>query len=205
MGKDSRSLSDRDNPSGKSTPLPSRLPVKQKQSACFSSQADGDQLSDVPEPSVRSAVYTDVSSADPKSPHSVIFKYDSPISFSSDPKTRLPLGARPSSVTEDVFESRPIWDDTVETQMQRIVDDQTPEQHQGILPPEPVWVCAYLPFLLLCFVAARSLFSQDNSLVTFQLCTFVCCRVLFCVSSCAVFFLLFVFFIHVCMFMKSQD
>ncbi|XP_046900936.1 ankyrin-2 isoform X2 [Hypomesus transpacificus] len=130
VGKDSRSLSDRDNPSGKSTPLPSRLPVKQKQSACFSSQADGDQLSDVPEPSVRSAVYTDVSSADPKSPHSVIFKYDSPISFSSDPKTRLPLGARPSSVTEDVFESRPIWDDTVETQMQRIVDDQTPEQHQ---------------------------------------------------------------------------
>ncbi|XP_062334483.1 ankyrin-2-like isoform X2 [Osmerus eperlanus] len=131
VGKDSRSLSDRDNPCAKSTPLPSRLPIKQKQNACFSSQADGDQLSDVPEPSVRSSVYTeDVSSADPKSPDSVIFKYDSPVSFSSDPKTRLPLGARPSSVTEDVFESRPIWDDTVETQMQRIVDDQTPEQHQ---------------------------------------------------------------------------
>ncbi|XP_051561173.1 ankyrin-2-like isoform X3 [Myxocyprinus asiaticus] len=35
---------------------------------------------------------------------------------------------RPPSIGEDVFETRPNWDDCVETQMQRISDSTTPEQ-----------------------------------------------------------------------------
>ncbi len=46
---------------------------------------------------------------------------------------------RPPSVGEDVFESRPNWEDCVETQMQRISDSTTPDQSKGTstwhLPP----------------------------------------------------------------------
>lgn len=46
---------------------------------------------------------------------------------------------RPPSVGDDVFESRPYWEDCVETQMQRISDSTTPDQSKGTstwhLPP----------------------------------------------------------------------
>lgn len=46
---------------------------------------------------------------------------------------------RPPSVGDDVFESRPNWEDCVETQMQRISDSTTPDQSKGTstwhLPP----------------------------------------------------------------------
>nr|XP_057901926.1 ankyrin-2-like isoform X4 [Doryrhamphus excisus] len=65
----------------------------------------------------------DISSSSHKSPDSVIFTYDMPASSSSDSD---PITAvHPSSSTVDVFESRPTWDDKVETQMQRITGDQT--------------------------------------------------------------------------------
>ena len=72
----------------------------------------------------------DMNSVDNKSPDSVIFRYDSPSLQSSNPGAK-PLPSVPSA-TEDVFESRPVWDDTVETQMQRIGDDESPEYKQGI-------------------------------------------------------------------------
>ncbi|XP_061762478.1 uncharacterized protein LOC133556490 isoform X5 [Nerophis ophidion] len=67
----------------------------------------------------------DISSSSCKSTDSVIFTYDTPASSSSDsdPVTAV----RRSSSVVDVFESRPTWDDKVETQMQRITDDQTSE------------------------------------------------------------------------------
>ncbi|XP_014860553.1 PREDICTED: ankyrin-2-like isoform X6 [Poecilia mexicana] len=80
------------------------------------------------ETSVRSSLETDeMSSTSHMSSDSVIFTYDIPASQSSDSDgSQLPV-VHPSCGTEDVFESRPAWDDTVETQMQRIGDDQTPE------------------------------------------------------------------------------
>ncbi|XP_035992788.1 ankyrin-2 isoform X6 [Fundulus heteroclitus] len=80
------------------------------------------------ETSVRSSLETDdMSSASHMSSDSVIFTYDIPVSHSSDSDgSQLPV-VYPSCGAEDVFESRPSWDDTVETQMQRIGDDQTPE------------------------------------------------------------------------------
>ncbi|XP_054635265.1 ankyrin-2-like isoform X2 [Dunckerocampus dactyliophorus] len=65
----------------------------------------------------------DISSSSHKSPDSVIFTYDMPAlsSSDSDPITAV----HPSSSTVDLFESRPTWDDKVETQMQRITGDQT--------------------------------------------------------------------------------
>uniref|UniRef100_UPI003AAB69FD uncharacterized protein ank2a n=1 Tax=Centroberyx gerrardi TaxID=166262 RepID=UPI003AAB69FD len=132
--KDSRSHSDSDHPTDTSNLLPSRLPIiaKQKPAAQLFFSAQGkDQLSMSGEASLRSSLDTeDISSAGHRSPDSVIFKYDSPASHSSDPDVKSLLGVQSSSVIEDVFESRPIWDDTVETQMQRIVDDQTPEHKQ---------------------------------------------------------------------------
>ncbi|XP_077576053.1 uncharacterized protein ank2a isoform X2 [Stigmatopora nigra] len=67
----------------------------------------------------------DISSSSHKSPDSVIFNYDIPTSSSLDldPLTAV----QPSSGTADVFESRPIWDDTVETQMERLTDESSPQ------------------------------------------------------------------------------
>ncbi|KAG5286246.1 hypothetical protein AALO_G00012640 [Alosa alosa] len=50
-------------------------------------------------------------------------------SLDPDTESRLVAGV-PSSVTDDVFESRPHWDTCVETQMQHISDSTTPEQCQ---------------------------------------------------------------------------
>ncbi|KAM4603376.1 ankyrin-2 [Polymixia lowei] len=134
--KENRSHSDSDQPTDKSKLLPSRLPVVTKQkpaspSFSCSSQLNKDQLSITRESSVRSSLDTeDISSADNGSPDSVIFKYDAPARPSSDPEVKPLPEVQASSVTEDVFESKPIWDDTVETQMQRIDDDETPEHKQ---------------------------------------------------------------------------
>ncbi|KAM6972604.1 ankyrin-2-like [Aplochiton taeniatus] len=133
--KYSRSHSDSDGPTDISKPLPSRLPVMSKQQpAALSSStslAGRAHLSEIEEPSFRSSLDAgEMSRGEPKSPDSVIFKYDGPATLGSQPDTGASPGGRPSSGKEDVFESRPIWDDAVETQMQRLVNDRTPEQQQ---------------------------------------------------------------------------
>ncbi|XP_057698683.1 ankyrin-2-like isoform X3 [Corythoichthys intestinalis] len=72
----------------------------------------------------------DISSSSHKSPDSVIFMYDIPTSSSLDldPLTAV----QPSSGTADVFESRPTWDDTVETQMERLTDEPSPQCMAGM-------------------------------------------------------------------------
>ncbi|XP_008274255.1 ankyrin-2, partial [Stegastes partitus] len=93
-----------------------------------SSPMEDIQLSTTIETSVRSSLDTDdASSASHRSPDSVMFTYETPASHSSDSDSNLLPVVHPSCGTEDVFESRPAWDDTVETQMQRVIDDQTPE------------------------------------------------------------------------------
>ncbi|XP_036790054.1 ankyrin-2 isoform X2 [Oncorhynchus mykiss] len=137
--KDSRSHSDSDHPATKSKPLTSRLPVMSKHKptshSSSSSQPDRDQGSDVREPSLRSSLDVDdiSSSGDHNSPDSVIFRYDRPTPRRSAPDMRAlstQTRVRASSVTGEVFESRPIWEDSVETQMQRIWDDRTTERQQ---------------------------------------------------------------------------
>ncbi|XP_070409894.1 ankyrin-2 isoform X4 [Nothobranchius furzeri] len=86
------------------------------------------QLFDTVETSVRSSLETDDrSSSSHISVDSVIFTYDIPASHSSDSDGSQLPAVHPSCGTEDVFESRPAWDDTVETQMQRVVDGQSPD------------------------------------------------------------------------------
>ncbi|XP_061569232.1 ankyrin-2 isoform X1 [Cololabis saira] len=85
------------------------------------------QLSDTLDTSVRSSLEADKSSASCVSPNSVMFTYDIPASHSSDSDSNQLPAVHPACGTEEVFEARPAWDDTVETQMQRTVDDQTPE------------------------------------------------------------------------------
>ncbi|XP_042171161.1 ankyrin-2-like, partial [Oncorhynchus tshawytscha] len=135
--KDSRSHSDSDHPATKSKPLTSRLPVmgKHKPTAhsSSSSQPDRDQGSEVREPSLRSSLDVDdiSSSGDHNSPDSVIFRYDRPTPRRSAPDTRaLSTQTRVRASSVEVFESRPIWEDSVETQMQRIWDDRTTERKQ---------------------------------------------------------------------------
>uniref|UniRef100_UPI001EAF17B7 ankyrin-2-like n=1 Tax=Oncorhynchus gorbuscha TaxID=8017 RepID=UPI001EAF17B7 len=172
--KDSRSHSDSDHPATKSKPLTSRLPVMGKHkptahsSSSSSSQPDRDQGSDVRELSLRSSLDVDdiSSSGDHNSPDSVIFKYDRPTPRRSALDTRAlstQTRVRASSVTGEVFESRPIWEDSVETQMQRIWDDRTTERKQGTIN---------LPLPFLSFSAPWKTFlclSQDQASVTFLL------------------------------------
>uniref|UniRef100_A0A3P9IY12 Death domain-containing protein n=1 Tax=Oryzias latipes TaxID=8090 RepID=A0A3P9IY12_ORYLA len=106
----------------KLTPL-----MQEKLEACSPLQKALPHL-DATEKSVRSSFETDNrSSSSHKSSDSVVFTYDTQASHGSDSDSnQLPV-KHPSCGAEDVFESRATWDDTVETQMQRIVDDQTPE------------------------------------------------------------------------------
>ncbi|KAM9390986.1 uncharacterized protein ACWYII_034226, partial [Salvelinus alpinus] len=142
--KDSRSHSDSDRPTTKSKPLTSRLPVmgKHKTTAhsSSSSQPDRNQGSDIREPSLRSSLDVDdiSSSGDHNGPHSVIFKYDRPTPRRSAPDTRaLPTQTRfrASSVTGEVFESRPIWEDSVETQTRVGASSVTGE----VFESRPIW------------------------------------------------------------------
>ncbi|KAM7394207.1 hypothetical protein PAMP_021020 [Pampus punctatissimus] len=131
--KDSRSYSDSTQFTNKSNLSPSKFPVLMKQkplanSVSSSTQMIEIQLSETTETSVGSCLdIDDTSSASHRSPDSVIFTYDIPASHSYDSDGNPLTSVQPSSGTENVFESRPAWDDTVETQMQRIIDDQTPE------------------------------------------------------------------------------
>uniref|UniRef100_A0AAY5KMU6 Ankyrin 2a, neuronal n=1 Tax=Esox lucius TaxID=8010 RepID=A0AAY5KMU6_ESOLU len=128
-----RSHSDSYKPTTKSQPLTSRLPITAHSSSYSScSQPDNDQHSDIREPSPRSSLDAESSSGGDNcnSPDSVIFRYDGLTPCSSDPETRALPVLRSSSATEEVFESRPIWEDSVVTQMQRISDDGTSERPQ---------------------------------------------------------------------------
>ncbi|XP_069385767.1 ankyrin-3 isoform X5 [Paralichthys olivaceus] len=122
INKDCRRYSDSSQFSSKTNFPPSKPPV------ISSPQRKENQVSKTIATSVRSSLDTDdISSASHKSPDSVIFTYDIPASHSLDSDGNPLPCVKPPSGTEDVFESRPAWDDTVETQMQRITDDQTPE------------------------------------------------------------------------------
>ncbi|XP_074486284.1 uncharacterized protein ank2a isoform X2 [Sebastes fasciatus] len=132
--KDNRSYSDSSQPTDKSNFSPSKLPVMTQQKpptptiSSSSLQRKEIQLSKTTETSVRSSLDADdISSASQKSPDSVIFTYDIPASHSSDSEGNPLPEVQSSSGREDVFVYRPAWDDTVETQMQRIVDEPTPE------------------------------------------------------------------------------
>ncbi|XP_023189657.1 ankyrin-2 isoform X12 [Xiphophorus maculatus] len=126
FSKEGRSYSESSQPSNILSILSS------KPTTVIQEKALGDWISasspPINETSVRSSLETDeMSSTSHMSSDSVIFTYDIPASQSSDSDgSQLPV-VHPSCGTEDVFESRPAWDDTVETQMQRIGDDQTPE------------------------------------------------------------------------------
>ncbi|KAM9769479.1 uncharacterized protein ank2a isoform 6-T6 [Menidia menidia] len=132
--KECRSYSDSSQPTNVSIICPSKSTdiMKEKQLAVMTSLSPPSrtdiQISSTLETSVRSSLETDdMSSASHLSLDSVIFTYDTQASHSSDSDgSQLPV-VNPSGGTEDVFESRPAWDDKVETQMQRIVDDQTPQ------------------------------------------------------------------------------
>ncbi|XP_058496163.1 ankyrin-2-like [Solea solea] len=134
-----RSRSEADSDRGKASNTESRSYSESNQFSCESNksskppvmstlQRKESKVSNTTETSVRSSVDTDdISSASHRSPDSVIFTYDSQASHSSHSDgNQLPI-VQPSSGTEDVFESRPAWEDTVGTQMQRVNDDETPE------------------------------------------------------------------------------
>ncbi|XP_037830919.1 ankyrin-2 isoform X6 [Kryptolebias marmoratus] len=129
--KEGRSNSESSQPSNVANILPSDITATMQENpsvdmiSTHSSLKTDIQLSVTIETPVRS-LETDMSSSSHVSPDSVIFTYDIPASHSSDSDGQLPA-VHPSCGTEDVFESRPAWDDTVETQMQRIVDEQSPE------------------------------------------------------------------------------
>ncbi|XP_069024265.1 ankyrin-2 isoform X1 [Embiotoca jacksoni] len=132
--KDSRSYSDSSQPANKSSLSPSKLTAMMQQkplahviSSCSPPRKDI-KLSKTTESSVKSSLDTDdTSNSSHRSLDSIIFTYDNAASHSSDSDGSQLPAVHPSCGTEDVFESRSAWDDTVETQMQRIIDDQTPE------------------------------------------------------------------------------
>lgn len=85
------------------------------------------------EASVRSSLDAgDMSSSSHRSPDSVIFTYDILPSHSSVSDYDSLLVVKPSSGTEDVFQSQPIQDDMVITQNQTIIDDQTSQYPSGM-------------------------------------------------------------------------
>lgn len=138
--KDSRSYSDGSQPTNTTDLSPSKLTVMTQEKAlphmistCSSPRKDS-QLSMTIETSVRPSLDTDdISSASHKSPDSVIFTYDIPASHSSGSDgSRVEPTEHLSCETVDVFESRPAWNETVETQMQRVIDDQTSECTAGM-------------------------------------------------------------------------
>ncbi|CAJ1052175.1 ankyrin-2 isoform X3 [Xyrichtys novacula] len=105
-----------------------QLSPSAQETSCSSPQSQEIQLSETTETTVRpSSDIDEMSSSSHKSPDSVIFTYDIPASCGSDSDGKPVPRAQLSSGTEDVFEYRHTWDDTVETQMQKIIDDQTPQ------------------------------------------------------------------------------
>lgn len=124
-----RSYSDSNEPTDKSDFLPSHPSIRQPQTPPAPEERNDIQLSNR-ETSVRSSL--DTSSSSHKSPDSVIFTYDILPSHSSDSDYDPLLVVKPSSGTEDVFQSQPIQDDMVKTQNQTIIDDQTSQYPSGM-------------------------------------------------------------------------
>ncbi|KAM9856983.1 uncharacterized protein ank2a [Aulostomus maculatus] len=121
----SRSFSDGTH---KSSNSPSKTRLKQKISSrtISSSSTQMNEIS-VPKETSISLDVDYIRSLSHRSPDSVICTYDIPASHSSDSDGTPLRSVQPNSGTGDVFESRPSWDDTMDTEMQRIIADQTPE------------------------------------------------------------------------------
>lgn len=124
-----RCSSDSSEPTDKSDFLPSHLSIRKPQTPPTPGERSHIQLSNR-EASVRSSL--DTSSSSHKSPDSVIFTYDILPSHSSDSDSDPLLVVKPSSGTEDVFQSQPIQDEMVKTQNQTIIDDQTTQYPSGM-------------------------------------------------------------------------
>ncbi|XP_031727881.1 ankyrin-2 isoform X2 [Anarrhichthys ocellatus] len=131
--KDCRSYSDSSEPTDISNLSPFKLSVTMQQkppaqAISSSPQRKEIQLSTTTETSVRSSLDADyISSTSHRSPDSVISTYDIVVLHSTDSEVNPLPGVQPSSGREDVFQSRPAWDATVETQMQRIFDEPAPD------------------------------------------------------------------------------
>nr|XP_046269009.1 ankyrin-2-like isoform X5 [Scatophagus argus] len=133
--KASRSFSDSSQPTHKSKLVSSRLSIMVQQKSPTQTLSSSSphrkeiQLSKTTETSVRSSLDADddISSASHRSEDSVTFTYDIPPSHNSDSDCNPFPCVHPSSGIEDVFESKPAQDDTVETQRKRNIDDQPPE------------------------------------------------------------------------------
>uniref|UniRef100_A0AAQ4QHN0 Ankyrin 2a, neuronal n=1 Tax=Gasterosteus aculeatus aculeatus TaxID=481459 RepID=A0AAQ4QHN0_GASAC len=99
--------------------------------SAFSPQRKEIHLTETTETSVRSSLDADYMSSASQSPDSVIPAYDIAVSHSTDSEVNPLPGVQPSSGREDVFQTSPAWDATVDTQMQRAFDepasDCTPE------------------------------------------------------------------------------
>ncbi|XP_068447928.1 ankyrin-3 isoform X2 [Clinocottus analis] len=132
--KDRRSNSDSSDPTDKSNFSPFKLsatmPSKPLALATSSSspQRKEIQLFETTETSVRSSLDADdIGSAGHWSPDSVISTYDIAVSHSTDSGVNQLSGVQPSSGREDLFQFRPAWDATMETQMQRVFDEPAPD------------------------------------------------------------------------------
>lgn len=115
---ESRSYSDSSELTDRSDFLPYHLSIIQLQTSPALGEKNGIQISNR-ETSVRS-------------PDSVIFTHDILPSHSSDSDYDPLLVVKPSSGTEDVFQSQPIQDDMVKTKIQTIIDDQTTQYTSGM-------------------------------------------------------------------------
>lgn len=127
-----RSYSDSCEPTDRSDFLPSNLSVTKPQNAPTLEERNDVEISQNAETSLRSPDTGDISSSSHKSPDSVIFTYDIPTSHSSDSDYNPLLVVKPSSGTEDVFQSQSIQDDMVKTLTQMITDDQTTQCTSGM-------------------------------------------------------------------------
>ena len=128
----SRNYSDSSKPTEKLDFLPSHPSIIKPQTSPTLVERK-DTLLPQRDTSVRSSLDTgDVSSSSHRSPDSVIFTYDILPSHGSDSDYDPLLVVKPSSGTEDVFQSQPIQDDMVKTQNQTIIDDQTTQYPSGM-------------------------------------------------------------------------
>ncbi|XP_077936148.1 uncharacterized protein ank2a isoform X4 [Gasterosteus aculeatus] len=113
-----RSHSDSSEPTDNSTKQ-----QKAQATSAFSPQRKEIQLTETTETSVRSSLDADYMSSASQSPDSVIPAYDIAVSHSTDSEVNPLPGVQPSSGREDVFQTSPAWDATVDTQMQRAFDE----------------------------------------------------------------------------------
>lgn len=137
--KDCRSYSDSSEPIDKCdlSPLKLSATTQQKPPAQAISSSSPHrkeiQLSETIETLARPSLDADdIGSASQKSPDSVISTYDIVVSHSTDSGFNQLPGVQPFSGSEDVFQSRPAWDATVETQMQTTFDEPAPDCTPGM-------------------------------------------------------------------------